>query len=171
MSLGHNELTQRCHIVSLGHNELTQRCHIGSLGHNELTQRCHIVSSGRNELTQWCHMVSLGHNELTQISLLCSPAGSLIGAESSQIEDADTWGAGHIYIRDVNLVITVPADGLAPNGARPSAGKVLMTIMICFLPSFDDQHRFHIDQIMSLNGWWDLAKSGGTSRVENGGSV
>ena len=32
------------------------------------------------------------------------------------------------YIQDVNLVITVPADVLAPNGARTYAGTV-MTMM------------------------------------------
>ena len=31
----------------------------------------------------------------------------------------------HICIQNLNLAITVPADGLAPNGARPSAGTVL----------------------------------------------
>ena len=33
--------------------------------------------------------------------------------------------AGPVYIQDKNLVITVPADVLAPDGARPSAGTVL----------------------------------------------
>ena len=33
--------------------------------------------------------------------------------------------AGNIRIRDWNVVITVPADGLAPLGARPSAGTVV----------------------------------------------
>ena len=32
-----------------------------------------------------------------------------------------------INISNQNLVITVPADGLAPNSARPSAGTVLIT--------------------------------------------
>ena len=35
------------------------------------------------------------------------------------------WSAGTICVLDPYLVITVPADGLAPNGARPSAGTVL----------------------------------------------
>ena len=30
-------------------------------------------------------------------------------------------------IQDTNLVIIVPADGLAPSGARPSAGTVMTT--------------------------------------------
>ena len=29
------------------------------------------------------------------------------------------------YIQDLNFVVTAPADGLAPNGARPSAGTVM----------------------------------------------
>ena len=37
------------------------------------------------------------------------------------------WGACPMYIQDMNVVITVPADGLAPNGARPSAGTMLTT--------------------------------------------
>ena len=32
-----------------------------------------------------------------------------------------------MFIHDQNLLITVPADGLAPNGARPSAGTVITT--------------------------------------------
>ena len=35
--------------------------------------------------------------------------------------------AGLICIWDINFVITVPADGLAPNGARSSAGIVMIT--------------------------------------------
>ena len=35
--------------------------------------------------------------------------------------------AGPISIWDINFVITVPADDLAPNGARPSAGTVMIT--------------------------------------------
>ena len=37
-----------------------------------------------------------------------------------------------VCIRDPNLVITVPADGLAPNGARPSTGTVLTTELQVF---------------------------------------
>ena len=32
----------------------------------------------------------------------------------------------HTLIQDPNFVITVPADGPAPNGAGPSAGTVIM---------------------------------------------
>ena len=30
-----------------------------------------------------------------------------------------------MYMQDLNLAITVTADGLAPNGAKPSAGTVV----------------------------------------------
>ena len=33
----------------------------------------------------------------------------------------------YVYVWNLDLVTTVPADGLAPNGARPSAGIVLTT--------------------------------------------
>ena len=33
----------------------------------------------------------------------------------------------NVYVWNLDLVTTVPADGLAPNGARPSAGIVLTT--------------------------------------------
>ena len=39
------------------------------------------------------------------------------------------WNSAPLYIhiiQNVNFVIIVPADGLAPNGARPSAVAVLM---------------------------------------------
>ena len=37
-----------------------------------------------------------------------------------------------IYVWDQNLVIPVPEDALAPNGARPSAGTVLTTKLDIF---------------------------------------
>ena len=40
-------------------------------------------------------------------------------------------------IYDTSLVITVPADGLAPNGARPSAGT-LVTTKLCIIYSFNN---------------------------------
>ena len=47
-----------------------------------------------------------------------------------------------IYIWDQNYVITAPADGLAPSGARSSAGKVLTNWARCgflqFSMAFDD---------------------------------
>ena len=35
--------------------------------------------------------------------------------------------AGPVWIRHTKLVIAMPADGLAPDGARPSAGTALPT--------------------------------------------
>ena len=32
----------------------------------------------------------------------------------------------YVYTKDLGFVITVPADGLARNGSRPSAGAVLI---------------------------------------------
>ena len=37
------------------------------------------------------------------------------------------WSLAAVYIKNPNLVITEPADGLAPNGARLSAGTMLTT--------------------------------------------
>ena len=37
-----------------------------------------------------------------------------------------------VHTQDTHLIITVPADALAPNGARPSAG----TVTIAKLPLF-----------------------------------
>ena len=55
-----------------------------------------------------------------------------IDKDTPEIEDFQKCELVHffraqyqIYIWDMNLVITVPADVLAPNGARPSAGTVL----------------------------------------------
>ena len=41
----------------------------------------------------------------------------------------------YIY-KGLNLVITVPADGLAPNGARPTAGTVLITKLVMIFTKF-----------------------------------
>ena len=43
------------------------------------------------------------------------------------VEKVNLFSAGSSYIWDLDFVITVSADGLAPNGARPSAGTVLAT--------------------------------------------
>ena len=68
--------------------------------------------------------------------------------------------AGLVYIRDPNMVITVPTDGLAPNGARPSAGTVLTTERK-FSPFFQLsglQICFHWSEHLIQNGPQDLAK-------------
>ena len=44
---------------------------------------------------------------------------------------------------DLPLVITVPADGLAPNGARPSAGKCWPQITHVYVKSFSCYQWFH----------------------------
>ena len=50
-----------------------------------------------------------------------------------------------INIWDRNLVITVPADVLAPNGARPSAGTVMTTQTdMVFFPRFCGFQLFHV---------------------------
>ena len=49
-----------------------------------------------------------------------------------------------VIMHDPGLVITVAADGLAPDGARPSAATV-MTIKLCFpafIPRFYGCHWF-----------------------------
>ena len=48
--------------------------------------------------------------------------------------------AGPVYIKDLNLLITVPADGLAPIGARPSAGTVLIENSALFSVEFIPYH-------------------------------
>ena len=48
---------------------------------------------------------------------------------------------GHVYIHNLNLVITVPADALAPKGARPSAGTMLTT-QFFFLSGFSSYQDF-----------------------------
>ena len=49
------------------------------------------------------------------------------------------------------LVITVPADGLAPNGARPSAGTVLITKWYMILSKY-----FQLSIAFSLIKWYHL---------------
>ena len=53
-----------------------------------------------------------------------------------------SWSIGQcysgtsLYLRDTNFIITVPADGLAPYGARPLAGAVLMIKLNMFSAKF-----------------------------------
>ena len=52
-------------------------------------------------------------------------------------------------MQDLKVAITVPADGLAPNGARPSAGAVLITICnVSFL--IHDPGNIFANQVMSF---------------------
>ena len=46
-----------------------------------------------------------------------------------------SW-AGAVYPQDPTFVITLPADVLAPNFARPSAGTALTTNLILFVAFF-----------------------------------
>ena len=54
-----------------------------------------------------------------QYNLCCQFTGSQLS------QGGNLSSAGPIYIQKPDFVITLPADGLAPNGARPSAGTVL----------------------------------------------
>ena len=54
----------------------------------------------------------------------------------SKTDRVNSLSAGPIYIWDPNFVITVPADGLAPNGARPSAGTVMTVTLYMSSSSF-----------------------------------
>ena len=56
--------------------------------------------------------------------------------------------AGPVYKRDPYLVITVHADVLAPNGARPSAGTVMTTKSDMFSSKFLWQSWFPIIYIL-----------------------
>ena len=67
--------------------------------------------------------------------------------------------AATVYIQHLNLVITVPADVLAPNGARPSAGTVLTENLDMFSFNFTGFWWF-CDIIMDQ---WRLSKSHRTS--------
>ena len=51
----------------------------------------------------------------------------MVNAGPPLVLTSNPLNAGSIYMWDPNLVSTVPADGLAPNGARPSAGTMLIT--------------------------------------------
>ena len=54
--------------------------------------------------------------------------------------------ASTICIQDLNFVITVPADGLAPNGARPSVGTLLTAKLAI------------VEQTMNRQIKWDISR-------------
>ena len=64
-----------------------------------------------------------------------------------------------LYIQVLNWVITMPADALAPEGARSSAGMVLTTKWNTF-------HSHDFECIMD-NDRWDLKKSASTTSVKS----
>ena len=57
--------------------------------------------------------------------------------------EGNPWSASAICMQDLNLVITVSADGLAPDSARPSAGTV-MTRQVDMLASY----------ILAVSDYW-----------------
>ena len=55
------------------------------------------------------------------------------------------------------LVITLPADDLAPSGARSSAGKVMTSHTECFIINFlamSDFKQIFIDRIVYIPNVW-----------------
>ena len=72
--------------------------------------------------------------------------------------------AGLVYIQDVKLVNTVHADGLAPNGARPSAGTVMTMESVKFV-SLANNDLWYIYLLMRSNTiyQWDPTKFYSTS--------
>ena len=77
-------------------------------------------------------------------------------------EWVNTSSDSPLYVVDLNIAITVAADGLAPDGARPSAGTVLTTKLDMFssmsmsLPVI--QCLFYAADYMSQNSLRDLPK-------------
>ena len=78
--------------------------------------------------------------------------------------------AGPVHIQDPHLVITVPADVLAPHGARTSAGTVIMAHLHIFLMKFlwlevMPSYCFWQNDVIQ-NGRKDLKKSHGIHAVD-----
>ena len=68
-----------------------------------------------------------------------------------------------MYMQDIVLVITVPADVLAPSGARASADTVLTTAIDTSSPKhhwLSSNTVLLIKKNSSLIGWQDLADFG-----------
>ena len=80
---------------------------------------------------------------------------------------SNSSNAGPMYIPDPNFITTMPADALAPDGARPSAGIVLTTKLERFSSTFPRLSLFRIpvlspDEVIQ-NGRRNLEKFRGTS--------
>ena len=69
--------------------------------------------------------------------------------------------AGPIHIWDLHFVTTMPADALAPDGARPSAGTLLTTKIVIF-QNLIDNLSFRIDMIFMT--WWHFSKQSSDHR-------
>ena len=79
--------------------------------------------------------------------------------EISQLPYIKHTSADPLYLQD--LIITMPADTLAPGGARPSVG----TVPIKKLHIFDFSPFVHQASDVMRNGWRDLTKYRGTFSV------
>ena len=77
-----------------------------------------------------------------------------------RVKDPDSLCTGPVYIQEPKLIITVPADDLAPNGAKPSAGTVvttdLDTISLSLFGYWSVWIRFSWSDDILQNGRWDL---------------
>ena len=87
----------------------------------------------------------------------------------SEMTKLSPLSAGPGYIKFLILVTEVPADALAPNGARPSAGTWLTTKLCMFYSKFPSLTWFLTASLWSnviiQNFWQDLDKSDGTTSV------
>ena len=85
------------------------------------------------------------------------------------------WGAGPVYKWDTNLVIIVPADGLALYGARPSAGTVMAINLAMFSYKFHwllmIWHTLCCEDDVIQNVWQDFMKSNGTQVLVHHGRL
>ena len=75
------------------------------------------------------------------------------------------WNDGPVYIYDQKLMITVPADGLAPNAARPSAATVMSEKLDLFSFAF---YWLSVVLFPFKNGPKYLVNSGGTLSINPG---
>ena len=73
-----------------------------------------------------------------------------------------------IYVWDLNMVSIMPADGLAPNGARPSAGTLLSEQLDTFYFKFPciSMIQYYLRGIVNIKNFgWDLPEYLGTLSV------
>ena len=79
-----------------------------------------------------------------------------MAAMLSQPQCVNPVSAGPVYIRNPNFVTNVPADGPAPNGARPSAGTVLNEALDMFIMPWIGVYHGEMDVIQRRDKFFHI---------------
>ena len=119
-------------------------------------------------ITLWCKTlthwgpVDVYMQDMVDNTWCCSLYELHFAVNKAFVKSVNPLSSSAPYVQQHILVIIVPADGLAPNGARPSADTVLIKFKHNFKDFINGFMSILVDQTSSSNTWQEF----GTSSVE-----